>query len=186
MLLLKVGGYTASFAAVHFAEAEGLTCSVSANAVGRPLEYRQPLWIPIADEPASGEITDLVALRDGALYAGTEGHGVLRFNQADRAWDELNDGLPNNEYVFVYDFLTLGNTLYAATSHGVYRLPPNSERWEARNGGLTDFYATALAASADWTFAGTWEGRIYRSPDRGESWEQVYGAFMKAESVGAR
>ncbi|MEO2005639.1 MAG: hypothetical protein ABGY41_16260, partial [Candidatus Poribacteria bacterium] len=187
VLLVKVGGYAPTSVIAHFAEAGGLTCSVSAEGPGTPLVRHAPLWVPIADVPAEGEITDIIAIPDGrGIYAGTEGDGVLRFNEATRVWDDASDGLPTDEYVFVYDFLTLGDTLYAATSHGVYRLAPNSERWQARNGDLTDFYATAIAASDDWTFAGTWEGRIYRSPDRAESWEQVYGASMKAERVAAR
>jgi hypothetical protein len=73
----------------------------------------------------------------------------------------------------------------ADTSHGVFRLRPGQERWEPRNGDLTDSYITAIASANGRTFAGTWEGRIYRSHDRGQTWEQVYGSPVGGEEVAA-
>jgi len=185
VLLVEVGGDNARWAMAHFDDARGLTCATDPSATGVPLTHQEPLWVPIADRPSDPKITVIGAVGDG-LYAGTSGHGILRFNESGEGWDELNRGLPANEYIFVYGLLTLGDTLYAATSHGVYRWRPNVERWDPRNGALTDFYATAIAASDDWMYAGTWEGRIYRSPDRGETWEQVYGSSTNSDAVALR
>ncbi len=117
------------------------------------------------------------------MYVGTKGHGFFRLDDPTQSWVEANDGLPVGQYVDVHEFLTLEATLYAATSHGVYRLPPDSKRWEPRNGGLAGEYITALAASDDWTFAGAWDGGIFRSPDRGGTWEQVYGTPVSSEDI---
>ncbi len=155
--------------------------SVDPRDMGEPLIQQDGLWLPIADEPIEAFIAVLGDTKAG-LYAGTEGHGVLRFSVADRAWHEANVGLPTNEHVFVHDLLNLEGDLWAATSHGVFRLPGDSETWEGRNGPIADFYATAIAASEEWLFAGTWEGRIFRSPDRGENWEQVYDHAMHGKS----
>jgi len=182
VLLIKMTGAHLHHAIAHFTDADGLTCALDLDARGMPLIRQEPVWVPVADEPAQPMIS-VIASIERKLYAGTEGHGILRCNEDTRAWDELNDGLPVDEFVFVYDFLTLDDSLYAATSHGVYRLPPDTDRWEPRNGDLTDFYATAIAASDDWTYAGTWEGRIFRSPNRGETWEQVYGPPAKVEAA---
>jgi photosystem II stability/assembly factor-like uncharacterized protein len=184
VLLLKVSGESVQWGMAHFTDGAELSCSLDQDEPGVALTLYDPLWVPIADQPAEAEISVVDSVR-GTLYAGTEGHGVLRFNEAAKAWDALNDGLPTDEYVFVNDFLALDDTLYAATSHGVFRLRLGAERWERRIGDLTDFYATTITASDDWMFAGTWEGHIYRSPDRGHTWEQVYGDGSKAKAGGA-
>jgi hypothetical protein len=86
----------------------------------------------------------------------------------------------------VYGLATVIATLYIATNHGVFRLVLGSNRWERLDDDLTDTYVTAIAVSDDWLLAGTAEGRICRSPDRGETWERVYGAPADSTIAAAR
>ncbi|MEO2003500.1 MAG: hypothetical protein ABGY41_05335 [Candidatus Poribacteria bacterium] len=169
-------------AAACFVDAEGLRCSTSAADSGRPLTPQQHMWVPITDEPAEPVIRTLNAL-DGALIAGTEGHGVLRFDDEASGWRPMNEGLPPNEYVFAYDSLRLNNTLYMATSHGVYTLDSGAERWQRRSDGMTDSYVTEIDGEDDFILVATWEGRMYRSEDDGSTWEQVFGLPAAEEAV---
>jgi photosystem II stability/assembly factor-like uncharacterized protein len=65
-------------------------------------------------------------------------------------------------------------TMLAGTEDGVFRLDPPGERWIERSGGLQEFRIAALAAGHGSTvFAAGWEGRVYRSIDRGERWSPL-------------
>jgi WD40 repeat protein len=167
-------------ASARFVGAEGLSCSTDPAGEGEPLVLQSAHWLPLADTPATAKIAVLGSV-GSTVYAGTDGHGVLRFDRETSAWESVSDGLPDVTYV--YGVINLEETLFVATNHGVFRKPPGVERWESRSAGLTDNYITAIAASDDWTFAGTWEGRIFRSPDRGETWKQVYGARVDPATI---
>jgi ligand-binding sensor domain-containing protein len=65
-------------------------------------------------------------------------------------------------------------TLLAGTEDGVFRLDAPGERWIERSSGLQEFRIAALAAGRGNTvFAASWEGRVYRSNDRGERWSPL-------------
>lgn len=76
----------------------------------------------------------------------------------------MSAGLPHPS---ISALVVVDGSLYAATAKGVARLV--GDRWETL--GLEKEFVTALAGEGNTLYAGTWRGNIYRSNDRGKTWE---------------
>lgn len=122
-------------------------------------------------------VTSLAAF-NGTLYVGTTG-GVARMEptpQGIRVWRPLVGGLRN---VHVRDLKGLFSQLFAATNGGVFRFDPTTETWTPQNTGLTVPPSREVApircllAHGEFLFAGSSTSGVFRSRDRGNSWEPV-------------
>lgn len=119
------------------------------------------------------------SLYGGAVYSiGTIGatelfarqtNGILRSADQGRTWRHVRlDRFPHS-VVALSD-----GALLAGTEDGIFRLEAQSEQWREYSSGLEEFRIAAVAAGRGQTaFAASWEGRVYRSVDRGETWSPL-------------
>lgn len=118
-------------------------------------------------------INSLVFIGD-TIYAGiyTGNYGLVYFSSDNgSSWNSISNGLP--EYGFMNSLAVGNNSLFAATSDGIYRLLPDSSKWMPINNGIEDKYFQSILAKGDTLYAGTSYGGkgIYRSLDGGNSWK---------------
>ncbi|MBS1538176.1 MAG: T9SS type A sorting domain-containing protein [Bacteroidetes bacterium] len=102
-----------------------------------------------------------------AIFAGTEGSGIIRSNDGGNTWEQVNKGLPN---LRINRLVSSGMTLFAGTNEGVYRSIDNGMVWE-----LNAFKGRSifvLSADSNAVFVGG--SSFYRSTDKGLSWQTVY------------
>ncbi|MEO2006282.1 MAG: hypothetical protein ABGY41_19545, partial [Candidatus Poribacteria bacterium] len=66
-----------------------------------------------------------------------------------------------------------GDTLYAGTHDGVFRL--NGDTWTRVDTGISDTAITALACAAGAVYVGTRGGGVFRSVDAGQTWGRLGG-----------
>ena len=98
---------------------------------------------------------------DMTMYLALEDKGVFRSTDAGAHWDPLNDGLADKR---IYPVAAIGNTVFAGTNEGLYRL--NAGVWEEV---LIDAFKTTHSSEKE-AFANTDTG-FYRL--NAGVWEQV-------------
>src|SRR5215831_2440604 len=121
--------------------------------------------------PYGGNITALLSVSGGNLFAGTYG-GVFLSTNNGQSWTAVNNGLTNQ---YVYALVVSGGNLFAGTYGGVFLTTNNGQSWTAVNNGLTNLTnlrVQALAVSGDNLFAGT-DGGVFLSTNNGQSWTAV-------------
>ncbi|MBI4496822.1 MAG: hypothetical protein HY689_02845 [Chloroflexi bacterium] len=124
---------------------------------------------------------------DRTVFMGTDGHGVFRSTDisVDSTWLPVNTGLSDLGILALAISPNYGRcdrltdqgdrTLFVATRSGVFRSRNGGASWEPRNDGLpANLVVQALAISPNYSSDGTvfagFDGSLYRSTDRGESW----------------
>jgi len=135
------------------------------------------------DEPAAGmnasEKVELRKLlesirRDGTLYAGTSGKGVLKFKANTTGWVRLHDGLKDHEGM-VENFirvLTIDREggIYAGTfDGGVFRSPDGGSTWRPISRALPNDSIRGIIFNSRGLFVATGHG-IFKTTDKGRQW----------------
>ena len=137
--------------------------------------------------------------RDGIVFAGTDGDGVLRSTDSGSSWQPSNFGLGSlhvlglacapawrretgsNSVLYNYEIV------FAATEDGVFMSPNAGRAWRFAGNGLPSATILSIAVSPDFkripdptsahysgdVFAGTDGAGLYRSKDGGQSWQPV-------------
>jgi hypothetical protein len=90
------------------------------------------------------------------------GEGVLLSIDNGKNWNPINSGLPDS--IDVLSFAVSGGTIFAATSRGVFFLPPNGIQWVAFNDGLPSLNVSALAVNDKNLFAAITGGIVWQRP----------------------
>jgi uncharacterized protein (TIGR03437 family) len=150
-----------------------------------------PFWTAVASPPSGIN----VMFNDGsALFAGTEGSGVYRTDDAGRTWVQSNTGIENAR---VRSFVAAGANWYVGADSGVYRSNDQGKNWVAVNNGLTypvgssvktrsvralAFNGTSLFAGADKAEDAAGLPAIYRSTDFGQNWIEVRNGLPAVDS----
>jgi photosystem II stability/assembly factor-like uncharacterized protein len=106
------------------------------------------------------------------LVAGTYYGGPFESITGGDTWSPSNSGLGDTR---VYAYSDNGAGIFAGTPSGIYRRF-GSPYWAQSSSGLTTKFVYALAV--DWTannrlFAGTNGGGVFRSNDKGASWQSI-------------
>lgn len=121
-------------------------------------------WSPIG----SGLPSNISALvkHNELLFASPWRAGVYVSRDHGKTWQSCNFGLTDLE---VNGFLSLGHSLYAATSTGIFYSWNNGKSWmkimsAAQINGLVLYNGTLMAAGAK---------GVFRSADNGKTWQQV-------------
>jgi len=127
------------------------------------------------------------------VYVGTF-NGVYVTTNGGETWDPKNSGLANkNVYALAMDSSN-SNVLYAGTARGIFKTTDGGENWVEKSGGLPFTYNSVwrlvLAPSNDLVLYasvldefGTWQEKIYKSTNGGESWEDASGQLPSDKTV---
>ena len=128
----------------------------------------------------------------GTIYMGSDENGVYKTDDLGRHWRMINNGLANYGVFSLAVDRTHPQTVYAATWDGLCKSTDGGEHWQllpktgpqdlriigAKPGSVRSI---AVAPSdGNVVFAGTPEGKIYKSPDGGQTWQQVYQVPLPA------
>ena len=133
--------------------------------------HRLPSW-PGSSTAVYGwprEIRSHLVVRGNTIYVATFDGGVWGTQDEGLEWTAINSGLPENHSVF--SLLLSGNTLYAGTDTGVYRLTVGTTSFHPV--GLHDQWVNSLVASPKALYAGVWRGGVWRSDNGGASWQHI-------------
>ena len=105
-------------------------------------------------------------------------------------WTSFNYGLGNglaalDTVVALHPHVPYG--AFAGLASGVYRTDTmdNNGNWHPKNNGLTNAVVTCLAVAPDpqhTIYAGTWAGGIFKSTDRGKSWQAINQGLTLTEA----
>lgn len=121
--------------------------------------------------PEKVTINDL-AFTTGAVFAGTEAHGLFVSTDNLNSWQASNNGLPPNVKIDAVEIFE--NTLVLGSNkHGIFISRDKGKRWHAANNGLKNLTVRCLYISGTKMLAGT-NGGIYMSTDKGQSWKQSF------------
>jgi photosystem II stability/assembly factor-like uncharacterized protein len=151
-------------------------------------------WTPTAIATPAPFITVLAVspdfARDGIAFAASMEDGVFRSDDFGASWRAWSFGL--------FDIHVLGlavspnfahdGTVYALTESGIYRSRNTGRSWQLTGFPMDAAPVLCMAVSPDFAqdgrlYAGTEEGELYRSTDRGETWQRV--ALEADDSINA-
>lgn len=122
------------------------------------------------------------ATKSGAVFAGTDGHGIFLSENAGAQWKPINTGLTKLSILALAQDAKGSSTLYAGSDGGgVYKSNDGGKTWQATmSAGLARAPVTALAlgASASTVFAGIYGGGVYESTDAGKSWHSMSDGLL--------
>ena len=113
------------------------------------------------------------------VFAGTNGDGTYKSSNGGQSWHQFNAGIQKGTISAIVNqvvFNPLGSeTVYAATTVGVFRSSDGGRSWTERMQGMTEInFVVALAvdpAHPNILYAGT-TGGVYRTINGTESWEK--------------
>ncbi|WP_447969995.1 WD40/YVTN/BNR-like repeat-containing protein [Nitrospira sp. M1] len=114
------------------------------------------------------------------IFAGTNGDGTYISPDGGRSWHQFNHGLQKGTISAIVNQVVFdpkgSQTLYAATTVGVFRSTDGGRTWAERMSGMTEInFVVSLAIDPlkpDILYAGT-TGGVYRSKNGAESWVKV-------------
>jgi hypothetical protein len=109
-----------------------------------------------------------VLVNGSTKYAGTS-TGVQSCTVLGYSWSSSGTGLTSS----VNALIMFGSTLYAGAADGVYKYNTGTSTWSQASSGLPSDGIAALAANANYIFAGTNSHGVYMSTDGGSSWTAV-------------
>jgi uncharacterized protein (TIGR03437 family) len=104
------------------------------------------------------------------IIAATEEKGVYLSSDQGESWTEINTGLTNK---FTQALATNGQAVFLGFPGGVSRLSGDAQSWTAASGGLPSPFINAVLSSGENLFAGTLGSGVFRSTNRGQSWNAV-------------
>ncbi len=173
---------------VPITEHQGTLYTVSADEVIAS-EDGGDTWNALGQRPegvASGLIVTEASQKHNpqakvTLYLALQEKGIFRSTNAGKYWAPLNDGLAGKR---VYTVAAIGNTLFAGTNRGLYRLGSNN--WQQLLAEISDA-VYALTVDENNLYAGIARDivpplkplrdfvrkRIFHSADLGASWTEI-------------
>jgi hypothetical protein len=107
------------------------------------------------------------------IYAGVENGGVRYSNNNGNTWSDVTNNLG---LITVNEFLSSGNTIFAAAGSGVFKTTNNGTSWTPVSFGIYSA-ANFIKISGNNIYAGK-GGFVYMSTDMGITWSSVWeGVF---------
>ena len=129
------------------------------------------------------------------ILAGTRSGGCWLSRDAGATWAAC-PGPAGQVIAFHFDRTRLGRTMFAATERGIWRSDDGGQTWAEKTRGLPWREIQGFAGSSDATKElvmlycsirskdenGVFKGGLYRSRDRGETWESAMGRGLNTET----
>ncbi len=127
--------------------------------------------MPSQADQSIASVQALVMGRNGAIYAGSFGHGVFRSVDRGAAWNAVGAGITDP---FILSLASAKDgTLYAGTFRGgVFQSRDDGNTWQAVNAGLKRLEVKALMVTDHDVYAGTGDG-VYRLNESDRQWGVV-------------
>ncbi len=146
---------------------------------------KKPLYGEIAISPADPK----------TMLAGTRGGPCCLSRDGGLTWTEC-DGPDGPLLGFYFDRTAQGRTMFAATEQGVWRSSDGGRTWIEKTAGLPwkEIQGFAGGSSAETNLAllyctikskregGAFKGGVYRSRDRGDTWQPAMGPGINTET----
>ena len=144
---------------------DGSILAATSNGIHRSLDEGRT-WSGYSDGLTTFDVRELMLRADGSILAATYGKGVFRRGISQASWSQF---ALQDIYVTSIEEPEAGILLAGANSF-VYRSDDGGASWSARSLDGYTVNVQSLAANDGYVFAATNLG-IFRSADRGETWE---------------
>lgn len=120
---------------------------------------------------------------NNSVYVASTAAGILRSTDNGDNWSIVNNGL-DFTYGIVY-YLKLyvdpqGKLWTGTTGGGTYLSVNHGDNWHRAS--LINSEVSSLAILSDYVFAATWTNGVFRSPDNGNTWQDV-NSGIPTESI---
>ncbi|MBI5646650.1 MAG: T9SS type A sorting domain-containing protein [Ignavibacteriae bacterium] len=118
----------------------------------------------------------------GSYVVAGSADGVYRSADAGRTWKKSSSGLPGSS-PRIRALCAAGSDLYAGGDAGVFYSSNGGGKWTARNTGLVNITNTgippvySLAANGSLVYAGTYDGGVLKSTNKGANWTPTSMTF---------
>jgi hypothetical protein len=135
--------------------------------------FSRAQWVQVHSSPTY-LIQDIVEF-NGILYLAHFSGGVYKSTDSLISWQQISSGLNNNQAKSVNQILVFGDTIYAATTDGIYKSINGGADWLKKSNGITIGpgalyeFNKSIYVHNDTLFTGAFNG-IYRSTDNAENW----------------
>jgi len=107
--------------------------------------------------------------KDNIIIAASWLYGVMKSSDGGISWVENNNGILNKE---ANNIISLKNEIFVGTSNGCYHSSDNCQKWNHFDEGIAGIVPNGITVNDGYIFVGTQENGIFRSSDKGKSWEQ--------------
>lgn len=123
------------------------------------------------------------------VFAGTNGDGAYKSPDGGRSWHQFNQGLQRGTISSIVNQIVFhpgdSQTLYAATTVGIFQSSDGGKTWEPRLSGMTEInFVVSLAIDPhrpEIMYAGT-TGGVYRTKNSAENWVKVTEGMVAADA----
>jgi len=140
---------------------------VNGTAVGAHVEE---LPAGVFDQSATS-IQALAIAGNGAVYAGSFGHGLFRSLDRGGIWKPVGNGI-TDPYILSVTVTTPGIVYVGTFRGGIFRSRDEGKTWQSVNAGLKRLEVKALMAVDEELYAGTADG-VYRLHESEDRWSVV-------------
>ncbi len=131
----------------------------------------EPSTMPWQADQSLASVQTLVTGRNGAIYAGSFGHGIFRSVDRGTTWIAVGAGVTDPFILSLAS--TRDGTVYAGTFRGgVFRSRDDGNTWHAVNAGLKRLEVKALMVTDHEVYAGTGDG-VYQLNESDHRWSVV-------------
>jgi photosystem II stability/assembly factor-like uncharacterized protein len=134
-------------------------------------------WTPSSGELSRTIITSLLHSGAGTMFATTYGAGVHRSTDGGVTWSHVNDGIADP---IVFDIVSHpdGDLFCGTWDTHIYHSSNGGDSWLPTGATPNILRVGSLAVrpdSGDLFVGGMFEGGVWRSPDKGDSWVSANG-----------